>query len=37
MATHRRTLFLQADVAEAPARGAVGRCPAAFQALNPGK
>jgi hypothetical protein len=36
MVTPLLTLFLQADVAEAAAQGAVGRCPAALRALIPG-
>jgi hypothetical protein len=36
MVTPRLTVFLQTDVAEAAAQGAVGRCPAALRALIPG-
>jgi hypothetical protein len=35
MVPSRRTAFLQADGAGAPARGAVGRRPAALRALVP--
>jgi hypothetical protein len=36
MVPPRLTVFSQADVAEASAQGAVGRCPAALRALIPG-
>jgi hypothetical protein len=37
LATPRLTVFSQADIAEASAQGAVGRCPAALRALIPGQ